>query len=794
MSTPPFYMPLRGEPGAPTFDPLQPRSLARYFDDLDDLFLRAGIRDDTEKKRHALRYVSLRDADCWELLDEFDLGSFDDWQRAILALYPGADDSHKYSRRDLEDLVQRWRATSVQTLGDWAEFSRDFVAISRWLLRHKRLSEHEQSTLCRDALADDVQRRVALRLEVKYPDTHPEDGYSFAQIDEAVRFVLHHTTVAPSASPASPRLPAPERETPEVPLATLASALERAAALALAASAPSPPAATFLLSTETRPAPSSEPRATPEPPSAHTASISDADQRRLEALKRELAALKAKRSLALAPREHTSPTVTHEYYAPPSDYNYGVKLPKPKNAPRVAAVAPIASQQEQVADRVFEQAFRSPTVSVSLDELGSVSRPVREALRAAIDSPANAPAPTSTLASHFDSAPSEDPLPHIDTLDELASSPPAPPYDCDVAAILAKAPPHSILVHTLRLREVNQLLDAGWIYDFNDSPRASLLIPPSASRKRSCNPRAPSASPPSSAPPIVTSFYLSPRSSAFSSSPSSSSCLATPATPAIPAIPPATSPATSATCDHDSATTSKKRDHRPQPSTLDLAPSHASLMTHPNALPSHSATVRANPSQRTLPSPDATPTASRIARPSQSLRPRIPANANASPRLRSSSAPSTPALASRHRHPPLAHLPGVLVALRVPNAAPLCAYELACDFAPTLGSRIPAVSVYGWEDIVRLPGVAFPLAAVFRTLDFAIRAAHIDRTPECIRPASRISHLVSVVVRGRTLFTPASLARTISASHTAFATSAPAPRRMDTHGLDWSTPRDVART
>ena len=104
-----FEMPFRGDKTAPEFDPAYPRSLLRFFEDLEECFLRARVTSDDEKKRYALRYVSFKEADTWEELDSFASGTFDEWKAAILALYPEANEKRRLSRRELEIYVQQWR-------------------------------------------------------------------------------------------------------------------------------------------------------------------------------------------------------------------------------------------------------------------------------------------------------------------------------------------------------------------------------------------------------------------------------------------------------------------------------------------------------------------------------------------------------------------------------------------------------------------------------------------------------------------------------------------------------------
>ncbi|KIJ91904.1 hypothetical protein K443DRAFT_68365, partial [Laccaria amethystina LaAM-08-1] len=58
-------MPLKGDRGAPTFNPDRPSELSRFFRQLEALFLRSGITSDEEKKDYVISYVDASLADLW---------------------------------------------------------------------------------------------------------------------------------------------------------------------------------------------------------------------------------------------------------------------------------------------------------------------------------------------------------------------------------------------------------------------------------------------------------------------------------------------------------------------------------------------------------------------------------------------------------------------------------------------------------------------------------------------------------------------------------------------------------
>ena len=195
-----MQMPFPDQRGAPEFNPKQPRSLVRFFQNLEDWFQRAGITDDKDKKAAALRYVDIEIADAWEMLDMFaqGVGSYAQWKTKVIRLYPGADEAKKFTWPELETFVQRWHAQGIKNIGDWSEFYREFCTSVQWLIRNNKLSTLDHNRLCWTAINDGLRTSIQTRLSVKYSDVHPQDGYGMEQINEAVTHVLYGTSATPS--------------------------------------------------------------------------------------------------------------------------------------------------------------------------------------------------------------------------------------------------------------------------------------------------------------------------------------------------------------------------------------------------------------------------------------------------------------------------------------------------------------------------------------------------------------------------------------------------------------------
>jgi len=190
-------MPSRGERTAPQFDPKRPRELRRYFADLDVQFVRASVTNGADQKKFACRYVDIDTCEMWESLVEFTdtAKSFNEFKKAVLALYPGSEEERKWSVADMDKLVGERSRLGVISIADLGEYHRQFLAITTFLRAKNRLSEAEQSRAFARGFQPDLWARISQRLQLKLPDHFPDDPYPLNDLHEAARYVLHGTSV-----------------------------------------------------------------------------------------------------------------------------------------------------------------------------------------------------------------------------------------------------------------------------------------------------------------------------------------------------------------------------------------------------------------------------------------------------------------------------------------------------------------------------------------------------------------------------------------------------------------------
>jgi len=186
-------MPARGDRNAPQFDSHKPHELRRYFSDLEFLFGRSAVTDNTEKKGHATRFLSVEDQEVWETIESFSdtAKSYDDFKRDILRLYAGNNEDRRYAISDLDALIGEYSRVGILSMEDLTTFYRQFLRITTYLISKNRLSATEQSRAFLRAMhPESFAREIKLQLRIKNPNNHPEDPYPLSELYEAAEFAL----------------------------------------------------------------------------------------------------------------------------------------------------------------------------------------------------------------------------------------------------------------------------------------------------------------------------------------------------------------------------------------------------------------------------------------------------------------------------------------------------------------------------------------------------------------------------------------------------------------------------
>ena len=183
-------MPLRGERSAPTFDRTEPNDLNHYFRQLETLFTRCKIADETEQKEYAVMYVKADVAETWEALPEFtdETKTFKQFKDRLFEIYNQV--TSRYILSDLDRLIGERQRLGMRSLQDLSEFHLGFNAIASYLTKNQLISARERSQAYLRVFDEALQTKILMRLHIVLPDHHPSLPYEISDAYDAARWVL----------------------------------------------------------------------------------------------------------------------------------------------------------------------------------------------------------------------------------------------------------------------------------------------------------------------------------------------------------------------------------------------------------------------------------------------------------------------------------------------------------------------------------------------------------------------------------------------------------------------------
>jgi len=184
-------MPLKGDRGAPTFNPDRPSKLSRFFHQLEALFLHSGITSNEEKKDYVISYIDALLANLWEGIPSF--------KAAVLECY--TDNDCKYNVLDLNMLIGKRQRLGIRSLNELSEYHLCFQAVTSYLLEKKLIGEVEQFNAFVQSFSPAFWADISHRLQVKHPDHYPNLPYKISKVYDAAHFVLHGLPTGSSAIP-----------------------------------------------------------------------------------------------------------------------------------------------------------------------------------------------------------------------------------------------------------------------------------------------------------------------------------------------------------------------------------------------------------------------------------------------------------------------------------------------------------------------------------------------------------------------------------------------------------------
>ncbi|KAI1784316.1 hypothetical protein LXA43DRAFT_1066884 [Ganoderma leucocontextum] len=194
-------MPVRGDRTCPSFDEKDPRSLNRYFDDLESLFTKHSVAnaDHKERKELVVRYIPYKVEASWRTLEQFgndangDPFAYDKFKEAVYDFYPGVTSCPEWTMDDL-DLIVNARVVEgpVKDINDYSRYYVEVRPIVMYLLGKNRINHIEGNGALARAIGPALREAIGARLINDVPNRAADTPYTFDQFHRAATYVLRH--------------------------------------------------------------------------------------------------------------------------------------------------------------------------------------------------------------------------------------------------------------------------------------------------------------------------------------------------------------------------------------------------------------------------------------------------------------------------------------------------------------------------------------------------------------------------------------------------------------------------
>jgi hypothetical protein len=108
----------------------------------------------------------------------------------VLLSKPAPVYRNQYSLSDMDILTGERLRLGIHSADELADFHMRFLAITNWLINRRQLSDLEQQRSYIQAFQSSLLTPILTRLQIKFPDQHPDAPYKVSDVYEAAKFTL----------------------------------------------------------------------------------------------------------------------------------------------------------------------------------------------------------------------------------------------------------------------------------------------------------------------------------------------------------------------------------------------------------------------------------------------------------------------------------------------------------------------------------------------------------------------------------------------------------------------------
>src|ERR1700761_3360674 len=165
------------------------------FIDEYEALAKSAMLDDQEKIDNVSRYAIKFAKELWTGLPEKEEGDWNAYKNAIIALYPGADETDKFAVEDLLHICTKQSKKIIQNQTSFGAYDRRFQRVYSWLQKNQRISSSEAERYYWKGIPKDLRRRIAARLQIQDATWSPNTVPERKAVKTAAEFVLRPSTL-----------------------------------------------------------------------------------------------------------------------------------------------------------------------------------------------------------------------------------------------------------------------------------------------------------------------------------------------------------------------------------------------------------------------------------------------------------------------------------------------------------------------------------------------------------------------------------------------------------------------
>jgi len=143
----------------------EPTELLEFFQSFEEIVTACKLKEE-EKVKSVIRYTDKDTRNFWKSLDAYDKGKWDGFKKEIIDLYPGVSKGKKYTRKQLEKVVNSWVKKTMNSEKHLLKYYSEFRPVARWLKEEKILSEKEIKRIFWYGLPQHACRKIRDRLKI----------------------------------------------------------------------------------------------------------------------------------------------------------------------------------------------------------------------------------------------------------------------------------------------------------------------------------------------------------------------------------------------------------------------------------------------------------------------------------------------------------------------------------------------------------------------------------------------------------------------------------------------------